>query len=85
MLAYRVVVALFTQDLLGKIMIIAHFFITGMSPLFGFMLIHIFWRTIMTLSKLTTIPNDVATSIIDLNSGQITELQTALVKLGVVG
>lgn len=36
----------------------------------------------MKLSKLTTIPSGVATPISDLNTGQITELQTALVKLG---
>ncbi|MDD1606504.1 MAG: hypothetical protein LUP96_07400 [Methylococcaceae bacterium] len=36
----------------------------------------------MKLSKLTTIPSGVATPISDLNAGQITELQTALVKLG---
>ena len=36
----------------------------------------------MKLSKLTTIPSDVATPISELNAGQITELQTALVKLG---
>ncbi len=36
----------------------------------------------MKLSELTTIPNDKSTPISQLNAAQLTELQTALVKLG---
>ncbi len=36
----------------------------------------------MTLSELTTIPNDKSTPISALSAAQLTELQTALVKLG---